>query len=102
MRAQPSPRWLRATGRDANSPSAGRPKTYAGLTSRCPTFPVVAGIPDWQLSVSVHQASGMAASQLGTDVAESLRQMKALADSTDETLEHVARAILDRTIRFDG
>ena len=99
-------RWAAVVGHRHNVLASQAGAGLRGPRNLRPAYPQflygrpVAEIPDWQLSVTVHQASGMVASQLESDVPEALRRMRALADETDETLEHVARGVLDRTITF--
>ena len=81
--------------------SSDRRETYVGLICDSPTVRRVPEVPDWQLSVTVHRATGMVAVQLGCDVDEALLRMKVLADATDETLEHIARSIVDRAITLE-
>ena len=54
------------------------------------------------LELLVHQASGMVAAQMGVGVTEALARMQAHAFGNDLALRSVARAIVDREIRFDG
>ncbi len=48
----------------------------------------------------VHQASGMVAAQLDVSVSQSLVRLRAHAFANDVPLAKVARAIVDRTMRF--
>ncbi len=52
--------------------------------------------------LGVHQASGMVATQLTTDVAQALIRMQAHAFGNNLSLRAVARAVIGRTLRFDG
>jgi ANTAR domain len=49
----------------------------------------------------VHQATGMIAAQLGTDVATALGRLRAFAWSRDRSIDEVAAAVVARTLRFD-
>jgi hypothetical protein len=49
----------------------------------------------------VHQATGMVAAQLGTDVAAALGILRAFAWSRDRSLADVAVEVIDRGLRFD-
>ena len=48
----------------------------------------------------VHQATGMIAAQLGTDVATALGRLRAFAWSRDRSIDDVAIAVVARTLRF--
>lgn len=50
----------------------------------------------------VHQASGMVAAQLDVSVGQALIRMRAHAFGNDRTLTDVARAVVDRQLRFDA
>ena len=50
----------------------------------------------------VHQASGMVAAQLEVSVGQALIRMRAHAFGNDRTLTDVARAVVDRQLRFDA
>lgn len=50
----------------------------------------------------VHQASGMVAAQLDVSVGQALIRMRAHAFGNDQTLTDVARAVVDRRLRFDA
>jgi GAF domain-containing protein len=50
----------------------------------------------------VHQASGMVAAQLDSSVGQALIRMRAHAFGNDRTLTDVARAVVDRKLRFDA
>jgi GAF domain-containing protein len=50
----------------------------------------------------VHQASGMVAAQLDSSVGQALIRMRAHAFGNDNTLTNVARAVVDRELRFDA
>jgi hypothetical protein len=50
----------------------------------------------------VHQASGMVAAQLDVSVGQALIRMRAHAFGNDKTLTGVARAVVDRQLRFDA
>lgn len=49
----------------------------------------------------VHQASGMIAAQLAISVEEASIRLRAFAFSNERTLADVARAVVDRQLRFD-
>jgi len=49
----------------------------------------------------VHQASGMVAVQLAISVEEALIRLRAYAFSSERTLADVARAVVERLLRFD-
>ena len=49
----------------------------------------------------VHQASGMVAAQLEVSVREALVRLRAYAFGNDRSLTDVAKAVVDRTLRFD-
>jgi GAF domain-containing protein len=49
----------------------------------------------------VHQATGMIAAQLGTDVATALGRLRAFAWSRDRSIDDVAAAVVARTLRFE-
>jgi GAF domain-containing protein len=49
----------------------------------------------------VHQATGMIAAQLGTDVATALGRLRAFAWSRDRSIDDVAAAVVGRTLRFE-
>lgn len=48
----------------------------------------------------VHQATGMIAAQLGTDVATALARLRSHAWSNDRSIDDVARDVVDRVLRF--
>ena len=48
----------------------------------------------------VHQATGMIAAQLDTDVATALTHMRAYAWSCDRSIDEVAADVVSRTLRF--
>ncbi len=48
----------------------------------------------------VHQATGMIAAQLGTDVATALGRLRAFAWSRDRSIDDVSAAVVARTLRF--
>ena len=50
----------------------------------------------------VHQASGMVAAQLEVSVGEALLRLRAYAFGNDVTLTEVARAVVERRLRFDA
>jgi hypothetical protein len=50
----------------------------------------------------VHQASGMVAAQLDVTVGQALLRLRAHAFGNDRTLTDVARAVVDRRLRFDS
>jgi AmiR/NasT family two-component response regulator len=50
---------------------------------------------------TVHQASGMVAAQLGTDVRVALGRLRAYAWSRDLSLDDVANDVVARRLRFD-
>jgi hypothetical protein len=50
----------------------------------------------------VHQASGMVAAQLDVTVGKALIRMRAYAFGNDRPLTEVARAVVDRRLRFDA
>ena len=50
----------------------------------------------------VHQASGMVAAQLEVSVGQALLRLRAYAFGNDVALTDVARAVVDRRIRFDA
>lgn len=50
----------------------------------------------------VHQASGMVAAQLGVTVGQALIRLRAHAFGNERTLVDVARAVVDRELRFDA
>ena len=49
----------------------------------------------------VHQASGMVSVQLGVPVTEALVRLRAHAFAHDQSLTELARAVVDRQVRFD-
>lgn len=49
----------------------------------------------------VHQATGMIAAQLDTDVATALSRLRAYAWAQDRSISDVAREVVDRVLRFD-
>lgn len=49
----------------------------------------------------VHQAAGMVAAQLDTNVAQALLRLRAHAFGNERPLVEVARAVVDRTLRFN-
>jgi GAF domain-containing protein len=49
----------------------------------------------------VHQATGMIAAQLSTDVATALGRLRAFAWSRDRSIDDVAVAVVARTLRFE-
>lgn len=51
---------------------------------------------------SVHQATGMIAAQLGSDVATALSRLRAFAWSRDLSVADVAAQVIARQLRFDG
>jgi AmiR/NasT family two-component response regulator len=52
-------------------------------------------------SPEINQAAGMVSVQAMTTIAEAIQLMRSRAAKSDVTLEEVARAVIDRTIRFD-
>jgi len=50
----------------------------------------------------VHQAAGMVAAQLDTNVAQALLRLRGHAFGNNRALIEVARAVVDRTLRFDA
>jgi hypothetical protein len=50
----------------------------------------------------VHQASGMVAAQLEVTVGQALIRLRAFAFGNDRALNDVARAVVDRELRFDA
>lgn len=54
-----------------------------------------------KLRLVVHQASGMAASQLHIPVADALDRLRAYAFANDRSLEDTARDVMARRVRFD-
>jgi len=50
----------------------------------------------------VHQASGMVSVQLGVSVGEALVRMRAYAFSKNCVVDHVAKDVVARRLRFDG
>jgi GAF domain-containing protein len=50
----------------------------------------------------VHQASGMVAAQLDVSVGQALIRMRAYSFGNDRPLSEVAKAVVDRTLRFDA
>jgi hypothetical protein len=55
-----------------------------------------------KLRLVVHQASGMAASQLHIPVADALDRLRAYAFANDRSLEDTAKDVMARRIRFDA
>ncbi len=53
------------------------------------------------LSIEVHQASGMIAAQLECDPKEALARMTIRANAMGYTLDQMARDVLDRVVRFN-
>jgi GAF domain-containing protein len=73
------------------------------LQANAPAGTVAAGLEahaDFQYVV--HQASGMVAAQLDGSVGQALIRMRAHAFGNDRTLTDVARAVVDRKLRFDS
>jgi hypothetical protein len=59
--------------------------------------------PARKYSDLVNQAIGMVAEQTRGTIAEAIAALEERAASSGQTLEHVAEAVVDRTIRFgDG
>ncbi len=61
----------------------------------------------WALDVSdhravVHQATGMIAVQIDSDVEEALVRLRAHAFATDRPIREVARDVVTGKLRFDG
>jgi len=54
------------------------------------------------LHLVVHQASGMAAAQLGVSVGQALIRLRGYAFGNDRSLTEVAEAVVARTLRFDA
>lgn len=52
-------------------------------------------------SAVIHQASGMVAIQIGCDVNEALLRLRARAFADDLTPLEIARAVVERTVRFE-
>ncbi len=50
----------------------------------------------------VHQAAGMVAAQLDTNIAQALLRLRAHAFGSDRGLVELARTVVDRTLRFDA
>ena len=61
----------------------------------------MAGNGDSCLSAMIHQASGMVAAQAGCTPDEALTLMIELALEVRRTLDEVAAAIIDGSVRFD-
>ena len=57
---------------------------------------------DGEFHLAVHQASGMAAVQLGVTVGEALIRLRAYAFLHDRTLSHVAEEVVARRLRLDA
>jgi AmiR/NasT family two-component response regulator len=55
----------------------------------------------WRYSASVHQASGMVAVQAMCTIAEAVQLMAHRASDEGYTLDEIAAAVIDRSIRFD-
>jgi len=53
------------------------------------------------LRLSVHQAAGMAAAQLGVDCAEGLLWVRAYASTNERPISKVAEDVVTRRLRFD-
>ncbi len=49
----------------------------------------------------VHQATGIVAAQVGCSTVDALKLLRARASTTHRSLEHVADAVIDGSIRFD-
>ena len=58
-------------------------------------------IPEWQLSPTVHQATGMVSAQLGCAITEARARLTIRADAVGVTLEQMALDVLDGSVRFD-
>lgn len=54
-----------------------------------------------ELRRHVHQATGMIAAQLNSDVATALSHLRAFAWSTDRTIDEVSTEVVRRELRFD-
>ena len=58
--------------------------------------------PDELLSVAVHQATGMIASQAGCDVSEAFARLTIRAAAVGQTRHEMALDVLDRVTRFSS
>jgi len=61
----------------------------------------MAGAGDGYLSIEIHQASGMVAAQRGCTPDDALALVTSRALEIGCTLDELARAVLDRSVRFD-
>jgi hypothetical protein len=57
--------------------------------------------PHWSSSAAVHQATGMAMVQLGTDVVSAFAALRARAYGTDRSVQDVARDIVEGRLRLE-
>jgi AmiR/NasT family two-component response regulator len=57
-------------------------------------------MPDEPQSDVIEQAIGIVAAQLGCDRADALQAMRDIGAATDESLESVARYVLDGTVKL--
>jgi hypothetical protein len=57
--------------------------------------------PHWSSSAAVHQATGMIMAQLGIDVDSAFAALRARAFSTERQVRDVARAVVERRLRFE-
>ncbi|MDQ1477486.1 MAG: hypothetical protein QOE62_2715 [Actinomycetota bacterium] len=80
-----------------------RPSDADVWRARADTRPALTETPTGAyLGDRVHQATGMVSAQLGCGVAEALAQMMILAAKTNEPLDELAEAVVQRRIRFDS
>lgn len=56
--------------------------------------------PGGQLTVAVHQATGMVAAQADCDVTEAFERLTIRAAATGQTLHELALDVLDGVVRF--
>lgn len=55
-----------------------------------------------QLSIHVHQATGMVAAQAGCDIQEAFNRLTIRAAAMGQSLDDIALDVLDRIVRFDS
>lgn len=57
---------------------------------------------EWPDRAVVHQATGMVSVQISSKLADALARLRAYAFANDVTLDDVARAVVERRLRFDA
>ena len=71
------------------------------LQAGAPPGDLAAALSNGDLHLAVHQASGMVSVQLGVTIPIALARLRAWAYAHEMPLESVARAVIDRRLRFE-